>query len=541
MPNFHHKITKTIILAMITFIAIFSFSKTSGSQNNNDQPLVWTASAMEAIEQQQQSPVKKGNNSEQLENVQLMAARGEHEPFQIVIQAPPGNLSNTNVVVSDLVNSAGKVIESDNITLFREHYIKLDRPSPQRWFANPTRGKGWYADALIPFVDPDTGEDIQGGELDAVPFNLAAGYNQPIWVDIFVPRSAAPGKYQGKYTVTSDRGSFAGNINLTVWNFALPVKPSLDSAFDIWKDRGIEAQTLLLNHRLMPSQRIKYENEAEVFEKLGVKSVRLINFWSGADYHTCKMDPAPSVTNLKKSAAKYPADTRKFVYSADEIDRCEGLEESLKQWGQNIHQAGLKHLVVMKPKPELYDKIDIWVLNPKMYYEAKSEIADVRQRGDEIWFYTGYSTDYSPLWHLDSAPINYRIPQGWIAQSLDLKGVLIARVDTWTDQPWSEVPIWVQSNQDYPGIEMLFYPGDKVGLNQVVPSLRLKRLREGMEDYEYTEILKQLGYEDWAMKIVREVGKDWRNWTKNPDTLYDARQKLGDKIHQLAAEGKISE
>ena len=452
--------------------------------------------------------------------------------FQVVIQAPPGNLSNVNITVSDLKSANGSVISNDNITLYSEHYIKLDRPSPKRW-ANPTRGKGWYADALIPFIDPDTGEDIQGAELDAVPFDLEAGFNQPIWVDIFVPRSASPGEYKGTYTVESDRGISEGKIKLTIWNFDLPIKPSMNSFFDIWKDRGIEAQTLLLQHKLMSSQRIKYDNQEEAFEKLGVTSVRL-PFWSGANYQTCQMDPAPSVTEFEQAAAQYQPDLLRYVFSADEIDECEDLEKPLKQWADNVHQAGLKHLVVMKPKPELYEDIDIWVVNPKMYAEARSEISEVMQQGDEVWFYTGYSTDYSPLWHLDSAPINFRIPQGWIAQSLDLKGVLLSRTDTWTDNPWQEVPIYVQGETDYPGVEMLFYSGAKVGLDQVVPSIRLKRLREGIEDYEYTEILKQLGYENWAIKIVRGVGKNWRYWTKNPDDLYNARQKLGEKIHQLS-------
>ncbi|MEY4520467.1 MAG: hypothetical protein RLZZ499_3067 [Cyanobacteriota bacterium] len=531
MPRFSNKTTKTIIFALLTIIAIFSQSAISESQVQA-KPVFWTASAMEAIELNQPSPVLN-DDFESLKRVQLRAAKGEYEAFQIVLQAPPGNLSNINVTVSDLSGSNGALISKSNITLYREHYIKLDRPSYSGWSANPTKGQGWYADGLIPFADPDTGKDIQHAELDAVPFNLAAGTNQPIWVDIFVPQSTIAGEYQGKFTIESDRGVFEGQIDLTVWNFTLPVQPSMDSFFDIWENRGIEAQTLLLQHRLMSSQRIKYQDQQEAFERLGVKSVRL-PFWSGANYQTCKMNPAPSVTELKQSAAQYPSNLLKYVFSVDEIDQCQNLNQLLKQWGQNIHQAGLKHLAVMKPKPDLYSDIDIWVVNPLMYEEARAEIEKVKSEGDEIWFYTGYSTDYSPLWHLDSSPINFRIAQGWIAQSLDLKGILMARADTWTEHPWQEVPIYVQGDIDYPGIEMFFYPGDKVGLNQVVPSIRLKRLREGMEDYEYTEILKKLGYQNWAMTIVRNVGENWKDWTKDINLLDSARQKLGEKIHQLS-------
>ena len=529
---------QTIVLAVITLVAVLNISQASDRQNQVE-PLVWTASAMEAIERRQPSPKIDNHNFEQIKNVQLMAAKGEYEPFQIVVRASSENLKNVNIAVSDLVGADGAVIDNQNITLYREHYIQLDRPSNPTWRANPTRGKGLYADGLIPFIDPDTGEDIQGAELDAVPFSLEANSNQPIWVDIFVPRNATPGKYQGTFTVNSDRGISEGQIDLTVWDFELPVQPSLDSFFDIWENRGIEAQTLLLEHRLMPSQRIEYPNEAETFEKLGVKSVRL-PFWSGANYKTCEMSPSPSVAEFTKTAARYSPNLSKYVFSVDEIDRCENLEQPLKQWAKNIHAAGLKHLAVMKPKPSLYDDIDIWVVSPKMYYEARAEIKEAKQRGDEIWFYTGYNTDYSPLWHLDSAPINFRVAQGWIAHSLDLKGVLVARADTWTENPWQEVPIYVQGKTDYPGIEMFFYPGDKVGLNRVVPSIRLKRLREGMEDYEYTELLKNMGDEEWAMNIVRGVGKNWLHWTKKPDTLYQARQLLGDKIHQLSAKKSAS-
>lgn len=528
---------KAIILATITTIAILFASRISHSQSH-DQPLVWVASAMEAIERNKPAPkaIWQGDRAKQLKSIELMAAKGEYESFQIVIKAPQTNLSKVNVNVSELTNSDGGVIDSKNVTLYREHYIYVDRPSPQGWAANPTPGKGWYADALIPFLNPDTGKDLQGAEIDAVPFNLAAGNNQPIWVDILVPRNASPGEYQGTYTVESDRGTITGDISLTVWDFELPVRPSMNSFFDIWEDRGIEAQTLLLQHKLMPSQRIKYENQLEAFNQLGVTSVRL-PFWSGANIHTCQMLPAPSVEAIKQSSTPYYSSLLKFIYSADEIDKCPNILEPLKQWGNNIHQVdGIKHLVVMKPRPELYGYVDIWVVQPKHYAEAKSEVTEVMQLGDQVWFYTGHGAEYSPQWQIDSPPINFRMPQGWIAQSLGFTGVLYWQVDYWTDNPWQEVPVYVQGKngkREFPGEGMLIYPGEEVGITGIVPSMRLKWIREGMEDYEYTEILKKLGYQDWAMDIVHQVGKDWQQWTKNPDVLYEARQKLGNKIAQI--------
>ncbi len=533
---------KVIILASITLITILFISRISNSQYS-DRPVVWLTSAMEAIERNEAAPatIWRGDRSKEMKTIQLMAAKGEYEPFQIVIKAPESNLSNVNVVVSDLKNTEGGVIDRQNITLYREHYIYVDVPSPKGWQANPNLGEGWYADALIPFVDPDTGKDIQGAEIDAVPFNLDGGKNQPIWVDIFVPRNTQAGEYQGTFTVESDRGKTTGNIFLTVWDFELPVKPSMPSRFLIWEDRGKNAAQTLVKHKIMPGKLRPDDNKSELVTKWGLNSVRL-PFWSGANYGTCQMKPAPTVAELKTAVAElktalspYPSDLLVYVYSADEIDKCPNLEQSLKQWGENIHEAGIKHMVAMKPKPELYDAIDIWVVQPRMYAEAKSEIAEVMQLGDKVWFYTGQGVKYSPLWQIDSAPINFRIPQGWIAPSLGLTGVIYWRTDWWTDKPWQEVPVYSQGkNREFPGEGMLIYPGEKVGIAGVVPSMRLKWIREGVEDYEYIEILKQFGLEDWALKVSRTVGADWKHWTKNPQKLSDARIKLGNKIEQLS-------
>lgn len=533
----HNSSVKVIIWAVITSIAILLTFRISNSRYS-ERPVVWVTSAMEAIKRTDTAPaiIFRGDRSNSTKTIQLMAAKGEYEAFQIVIRAPQVNLSNVNVTISELVNSEGAVIDQQNITLYREQYIYVNRPSPRKWRANPTLGKGWYADGLIPFVHQDTGNDIQGAEIDAVPFDLEAGNNQPIWVDIFVPRDSVSGEYRGKFTIDSDQDIILGDIFLKVWDFELPVKPTMKSYFNPWEVRGDNMTRELLKHKVMPGKHIKPEQQRELISEWGLNSIRL-PFWSGANYQTCRMKPAPTVEAIKNSSAPYDQNLLKFIYSADEIDKCPDTEHSLKQWGKNIHQVkGIKHLVVMKPRPELYDYIDIWVVQPKMYAEATPQIVQVIKLGDEVWFYTGHQAKYSPQWQIDSEPINFRIPHGWIAPSLSLTGVLYWRVDNWTDNPWQEVPVYSQGkNRDFPGEGMLIYPGEKVGIAGVVPSMRLKWIREGVEDYEYIEILKQFGLEDWALKVSRTVASDWKHWTKNRKKLATAREKLGNKIEQLSS------
>src|SRR6201999_827513 len=136
-----------------------------------------------------------------------------------------------NVTVSNMTRPGGQVIPKTNFTLYREKYMHVTSSSPNSGGTNKPLGPGWYADPLIPFLDPATGKPPAGGELKAVPFDVKAGNNQPIWVDLLVPRGAAAGEYTGSYTVTSSEGNTTGSIALTVWNFSLPNAPALKSSF----------------------------------------------------------------------------------------------------------------------------------------------------------------------------------------------------------------------------------------------------------------------------------------------------------------------
>ncbi len=145
-------------------------------------------------------------------------------------------MSNVNVSVSNLNGPGGAVIPSTAFTLYREQYVYVNQSSPNWNGTNqPLGAAGWYPDGLIPFTDPATGSPITGATLEAVPFTLGSAKNQPIWVDVLVPRNAVPGAYTGTFTVTSNQGSVTGTIALTVWHFTLPLaaEPSL-LAFLFW-------------------------------------------------------------------------------------------------------------------------------------------------------------------------------------------------------------------------------------------------------------------------------------------------------------------
>ena len=512
----------------ICFVLSFVFLEIEDS-NSATVPQVWAQSSLEHI--------LLDTPAGETRNIHLYAARGEYESFQIAIDSPQQELTITDLTITDLKGMGDRSIARKNITLYREHYVNVTKPSPN-WRGSKVNslGKGWYPDGLIPFVDPQTGEPPIDAELSAVPFSPKQGQNQPFWVDVFIPRDLPADDYRGSYTVSSSLGNFTGQIVVTVWNFELPKKPSLKSAFLSWEQKDKNTMIELLKHRVMPSADIDPQIERELIDEWGFSSVRL-PFWSGADYYSCSMTPAPSSAEIRAEGLKHELDLMLYVYATDEIDDCQELLEPLQEWSHNIHQAGIKHLAVMAPIPELYEHVDIWVVDPQRYDAAGKNIAEVLRQGKEIWFYTFFAHGGSqPTWQIDFQPINHRIAQGFINQSLGLTGLLYWRVDTWTDDPWNDVDTnpHPEKPEHYPGEGMLIYPGTQVGIKGSVPSMRLKWIRDGVEDYEYIEVLKRWGDRDWAMATVREVARDFRDWNQDPQVLNRVRQKLGERIDWLS-------
>jgi Domain of unknown function (DUF4091) len=485
----------------------------------------------------------------------MFAAKGEWESLQIAVRASTKGLNKLNLSISDLQSPNGKISRS-NITLYREHFALVNQSNTSACKGGKidrcSLGEGWYPDGLIPFKHPDTGVDLQG-DLDAAPYNLAAGKNAAYWVDVFVPRSTPAGSYKGLVKVSSNSGTVSVPIVLKVWNFTLPLKPSLKTAFQIWTVRNLANELELLKNRLNPTYPHNPQDELAYVKTHGMTIVGDEGAGNASVmWGSCEVSPlraAPPVSKFQEIAARHPKNLPTFIYSADEVESeyCPNMTTKvspiLRGWGRNIHQAGLKHLVVMPPHPSLYDDgtgrsaVDIWVVSARTHRPHQAEVDYVRSHGKgEVWSYSAMALDhYSPKWLIDYPLIDYRVHAGFINASLGMTGLLYWRVDDWQmANPWDHPNHQIQ-NGFYPGDGMLFYPGNRVGLakDRMIPSLRIKALRDGVEDFEYVQILKRLGKGKLALELAKPAGADWQNWTLDPQVLASARMKLGHEIDRL--------
>ena len=157
--------------------------------------------------------------------ITLKGGRNEYLAFQLIVRANHP-LTNVSASAGDLKGASG-VISSSNVSFFREHYLHVTEPSTSMYGDPSSDGAGWYPDALIPFDAP----------VDGAPFTVPVGSNQGIWVDVYVPRNAAAGKYSGSISVTASGGNAVSiGIDVMVWGFTLPDDSHMKTWFYFGQD-----------------------------------------------------------------------------------------------------------------------------------------------------------------------------------------------------------------------------------------------------------------------------------------------------------------
>jgi hypothetical protein len=543
----------------------------------------------------------------------IYGGQGEYVAFQVAVRASSKELTNVSLSVSSLTGLGGATIPSSDLILYRESYITIKASQhSSAGFETPglpytsdngvqnapiTTNNETLPDPLIPEIDPETEKHPALGATYTFELaSLAAGHNTVFWVDTFVPRGTPAGTYTGTYTVSSTQGSMEGAISLTVWNFALPLRPSLKTLFGAG-DSSLQAggalaagiQAELLRNRITPDT-TGLASESTDIRQYGLNDYDM-GYYENVSYGSCSgsdLQPAPpTVEALQTAVNKQPTGLYLNDYTADPESSCtnDAYYNSVIAWAQVLHQAvvkgvpgqvGVDNLVTQRPDSSaaaggLFDDglgtgrsaVDDWSMLPQDYDVAQTDTYDglpnvtyVLQKRDKVWSYTDEVLDYySPKWELDFLPIDYRIWPGFLSQSLGITGMNYYAISNWNlkSAAWTSSLSSGYTNANegfFPGEGILVYPGGPAGLAStssyegVAPSMRLKYLRDGEQDYEYLQLLKNCGQtpHQAAMHSLSSSGSEypnWHDWTMNEEDLEAARVNLGKQINEECSPGAM--
>lgn len=134
----------------------------------------------------------------------------------------------------------------------------------------------------------------------------------------------------------------------------------------------------------------------------------------------------------------------------------------------------------------------------------------------------------------------------WFVQRYDCTGLFLPEVLNWNGRVF-ESPDGAETR--------LFYPGREIGLDRILPSVRLKRLRRGLQDTQYLWILRQRQKSEFARAIIQSmvryagleaVGEQYLDprvsgWVQDGEAWIFARRMLADEISQTIHPRVLSE
>jgi hypothetical protein len=236
----------------------------------------------------------------------------------------------------------------------------------------------------------------------------------------------------------------------------------------------------------------------------------------------------------------------------------------------SLHAAdpALRSLVTHQLDPTLVGAVDIWTpvinfVDNKSLLDGAWELPDDHRAdyvsrlaaGDELWWYQSCMSDGCgpmdgspvPIWDtpayftgwpsytIDTAGMANRIME-WLTWRYDIGGELYyhatAAYEFGGKTPWTARYIFGGN-----AAGNFFLPGrpEVIGGNTHIPieTVRLKLIREGLEDYEYLAKVAQLGDRSFADAQVRTVVTNTYTWAHDPAVLYAARAALAQRILDL--------
>lgn len=508
----------------------------------SQEPVVWVASPWQHV--------LRSTEPGDATSAKISAARNEYEAIRVIIRAGAQALTDVRVTASDLTGPGGR-IGAKNIALFKEHYIDIFEPS--RRSKAPT---GWYPDALIP-IGSGGDSKVTAAQHPPQPMNVEPGTNQGVWVDVYIPHDTVPGEYSGSITVMAD-GAPLGAVALTVrvQPFTLPDEIAMRSNFGSLGNRlsshlGMDAGSpefaavedkyidMLLDHRAIPSSLGNIwpkwtpeggiddsgsgERLREMIEDRHVNSLK-VPFAYRTQPEKCRAYLRDMADYLQSKGWLDLA----YIYLKDEPNNAEQYE-IVRQQGELIGESGIKRMCTeqtVTSNPEwgtLNGAVDIWC---PLWYLYDEPTAQQRQKlGEEIWTYTALcqGNGKAPFWQIDFAPVQFRAPF-WVSWHYDVKGFLYWSSIYWTEgqDPWTTPHF----RDQYWGEGMLLYPGKKVGLSGPVGSIRLKLIRESLEDFEYMTLAAQQGHQAEVDEIVDSLTQSFDDWSDNPEAYQAGRAKI---------------
>ncbi len=513
---------------------------------------------------------------EPLAAIEISAARGEFESFQVAV-TPDTGAQEVDFVWGDLAGP--ETLPRDALWVRRVECVDIQRPF------GPYGHKGLNPDPLT----------------DVLPADIPGGFNQGFWFTLQVPGDQAPGDYEGELTLAAGGRDVASvPLRLHVYDFAIPERPTLNVRSslrasivldredgdpddilaryyaDIYEHRsrcapGV-APTVLVQGDTVELDAEEYiDHLAFMREELGARRFDVPSLWIGhrgdhvmppdaqwrgipifANEELTQLNPEferpfrDYITKLVAALKQADLFLEPAVRFIDEPrlddERTRNGIRALSELLLDIEpELRIAH-TVGAPHPELLDITHVWILHTDGWGRALAQIEAARADGDEILVYNN-AVNYP-----DHRPLRVRL-WPWLLRKYRVDGTY-----SWwgtvcwrgaVEDPWT-------AGEGNSGV--LLYPPRTPDEPTPIDSIRWELFREGLEDYEYIALADELAQklEDAGNAEAASIGRDtvdealslverWPSvrgandepYTLDVQAVDDARSALATAIEQM--------
>jgi hypothetical protein len=469
--------------------------------------------------------------------VHLSAAHNEFEAVQVVITAGAEGLKDVTVAAHPAQRpsapSAGSFVAPRiPVKLYLPHYV-----------ACPNAGRD-FPDPLPPLTEP---------------FAVEANTSQPVWVELYAPPRVGPAECAVDVTVTpANAPAKSVRVDLTLRPFELPAEVQPVTTFGlsdgfILEQHGVSAGTpeakalvtkyyeFLLEHYVSPCSLPVDLKSPEAAKYLN--DPRLTSYiipW--------KEDEA-YLRDIATYLAQHGWLDKGYMYVVDEPINKDSYDR-IKAVAAIIHRADprLRLTAPFYRAPDwdgsltTYDvltgSLDIWCpnehyfdTNPRIYEQFRER----QQAGEDGWWYVccGPGEPYNNFFvSMDGFSHRLIFTQMY---RLGVTGLLYWSTTYWnpttgTKDPWTDIATVKDINPAIYGDGSLLYPGEKVGIDGPVGSIRLKLIRDGIEDYQYLRLLAQRRGDEAAKRAARTLCPSLSDYCHDADKLSRIRDKIAQGI-----------
>jgi hypothetical protein len=467
--------------------------------------------------------------------IRLFALRDEVVAFQIVVEADAGPLEDVTVELAPLEGAGGAAI---GIERFVEHFFDIRRPSSARgtdhclgWDSGsgppPGRDTGVVPDALIPVE--------LAPAWSPWPLRIAARRNGVVWFDLTVPRDQPPGTLRGRVVARAGGRTLATlPLELEILPATLPARPVATMLYygrgDLEERVGdadaAERQlwTLLHRHRLSPIHAVA--SAEDVRRHLPALDGSLYTRAAGYDGPAQGTGDGIVVVGMYGAlGAPTPAALAKVAEAADEL-AAHGLFETADvvlyaedEVCGSLLGAAWSAALARAPSPNARRVRVAWTCDDEPARQPvavpivsagaydSSLVAAARAAGKDPWIYGGIRPAAGTIL-TDVEAVSTRT-LGWIGAMAGARRWFIWQTTAWYDRhpgagrgpfdPFVTPETFHNADGDaLMGDGVLLYPGRQrdrftehsLGLTGVLPSIRLKNLRRGVEDAGYLSLAR---------------------------------------------------